>query len=89
MVLDAELVVYADVVCVVAFVGSFESVSAVAAGDVVYVVVVVVVFVGVVVAVPPCCRPFALNTRHKYVPGVISRFVLHTTYNQKNGRYVS
>ena len=56
---------YAGVVRVVAVVRSFESVSAAAATA----AVVYVVFAGVVVAVPACCRPSALNTRHKYIPG--------------------
>ena len=55
---------YADVVRVVAVVRGFESVSAAAAAA-----AVVYVVVGVVVAVPACCRPSALNTRHKYIPG--------------------
>ena len=60
---------YADVVRVVAVLGSFVSVSAAAAAAAVVYVVVVVVVVGVVVVVPVCCRPSALNTRHKYIPG--------------------
>ena len=56
---------YAGVVRVVAVARSFESVSAgAAAAAIVYDVV-----VRVVVAVPACCRPSALNTRHKYIPG--------------------
>ena len=38
--------------------------AAAAAAAVVHVVV-----VRVVVAVPACCRPSTLNTRHKYTPG--------------------
>ena len=53
----------ADVLRVLAVVGSFESVSAAAAAVVVYVAV-----VGVVVAVPACCRPSALSIRHEYIP---------------------
>ena len=67
---------YAGVVRVVAVVRSLESVSAAAAAaGVVYVVV------GVVVAIPACSIPSALNTRQKYIPGtttVISRFIFHT-----------
>ena len=61
----ADFVVYADVVRVVAVLGSFESVSATAAAA----AVVYVVVVGVVVAVPACCRLSAQNTRLKYIPG--------------------
>ena len=64
---DADFVVYADVVRVVAVVRGFESVPPAAAAPAgVYVVV------GVVVAVLACCRPSALNTRHK--PGIHTRF---------------
>ena len=58
---------YADVFRIVAVVRGFESgfaAAAAAAAAVVYVVV-----VGVVVVVPACCRPSALNTKHKYIPG--------------------
>ena len=55
---------YADVVRVVAVVGRFESVFAAAAAAAIFYVV-----VGVVVAVPPRCRPSALNTSHTYIPG--------------------
>ena len=64
---------YAVVVRVVAVVGSFESVFAAAAvAAVVYVVV-----VGVV-AVPACCRPSSLDTRHKYIPGTIFEMLFCT-----------
>ena len=69
---------YADVVRVVAVVGSFESVSAAAAAA----AVVYVVVVGVVVAVPACCRPSALKFKtqiHTRYYSNFEIFVLHTT----------
>ena len=70
---------YADVFRIVAVVRGFESgfaaAAAAAAAAVVYVVV-----VGVVVVVPACCRPSALNTKHKYIPG--TRYY-SSTYTQK------
>ena len=63
---------YPVVVRVVAVVGSFESVSAAAAAA-----AVVYVVVGVV-AVPACCRPSALNTRHKYIPGTFFEILFCT-----------